>query len=208
MGISERKRRETEILRQRVLEVAEKIMAKEGARHVTMRRIATSVEYAPTVLYRLFADKDDLMDHLIARGYDGVRNRYDEVLNRRNLEPLLELQAILDVYVTFALEHPNHYRMWFDTSEIRAGDEKMTMKHGRLDFVVFQPWLDSIDACSAVGLFAGRDRPEVFQVLWSRVHGLISLRLQHPDFPWLPIERHLEEGLGLTSLAHQHTNSH
>jgi AcrR family transcriptional regulator len=52
---------------------------------VTMRRIAASIDYAPTVLYRLFANKADLTDHLIARGYSGVRDRYEAVLKHKNL---------------------------------------------------------------------------------------------------------------------------
>jgi hypothetical protein len=36
----------------------------------------------------------------------------------------------------------------------------------------------------------------VFQVLWSRVHGLISLRLQHPQMTWMPVAQHLETVLG------------
>jgi len=68
VGITERRKRETEALRQRVLDEAEDIFAREGVENVTMRRIAARVEYAPTLLYRLFANKNDLMDNLIARG--------------------------------------------------------------------------------------------------------------------------------------------
>jgi hypothetical protein len=67
------------------------------------------------------------------------------------------------------------------------------MTHGRLQFVVYQMWLDNIEACQAEGLFPGRVSLEIFQILWSRVHGLISLRLQHPDLPWMPVAQHLKE---------------
>lgn len=203
MGFSDRRRRETEALRERVLETAEEIIAAEGARQVTMRRIASAVDYAPTVLYRLFANKDDLMDHLIVRGYDGVRRRYEEVLSGSNLEPLETLAAVLDAYCGYALDHPNHYQMWFATGKIRREKGQLTMRHGRLEFVVFQVWLDCIEACRVAGLFPGRGQYQVFQVLWSRVHGVISLRLQHPDLPWPTAKKHLAEVLDLTGLAHR-----
>jgi len=57
MAASARKQRETEALRQQVLDKAEEIFVQEGIERVTMRRIAASVDYAPTVLYRLFANK-------------------------------------------------------------------------------------------------------------------------------------------------------
>ena len=50
MSTSDRKKRETDLLRERALEVAEEIIATKGAQHVTMRRIASSIDYAPTVL--------------------------------------------------------------------------------------------------------------------------------------------------------------
>ena len=201
MGISDRKKRETEILRQRVLDAAEEIIVKEGPRNVTMRRIASSVEYAPTVLYRLFADKDDLMDHLMARGYVGVREHYEKVLGLGGSDPLRVFSGIVSVYVNYALTHPNHYRMWFSTSEISQECDHLKMRHGRLEFVVFQTWLDSIEACREAGLFPGRSQMEAFLLVWTRIHGLISLRIQHPDFPWPPVDEHLDEVLDLTRIA-------
>lgn len=201
MSISDRRRRETEELRQRVLDVAEEIIATEGASHVTMRRIASRIEYAPTVLYRLFANKNDLMDHLIVRGYEGVQRRYELGMNRTDLEPLQKLAAVLSAYCSYALDHPNHYHMWFASGRISLEKWQLKMRHGRLEFTVFQAWFDCIEACRAAGLFPGRDRYRVFQVLWSRMHGVISLRLQHPDFRWPPAEEHLAEALDITGLA-------
>jgi AcrR family transcriptional regulator len=201
MSNSDRRKRETEDLRERVLDVAEEIIVTEGARHVTMRRIASSIDYAPTVLYRLFANKNDLMDHLIVRGYDGVRSRYEEVMSRTDLEPLQKLAAVLGAYYGYALGHPNHYQMWFASGRISLKKRQLKMQHGRLKFTVFQTWLDCIEACRAAGLFPGRDQYQVFQLLWSRMHGVISLRLQHPDFCWPPSEKHFAEVLDITGLA-------
>lgn len=198
MGVSERRKKETEALRRQVLDVAEDIFVKEGVEHVTMRRIAAEVEYAPTVLYRLFKNKNDLLENLIARGYSGVRERYEGVLKRNDMEPLEALDKILQVYVAYALDHPNHYRMWFDTGILRLDDRSLKMSHGRLQYIVFQTWFDRIEACLDVGLFPGRTSLEVFQVLWSRIHGLISLRIQHPNFPWMPVKRHLKVVLDLS----------
>lgn len=201
MGVSDRRRRETAILKERVLETAEEIVATEGVRHLTMRRMASAIDYAPTVLYRLFANKDDLMDHLIVRGYEGVRRRYEKAMSRDDLEPLETLTTILHEHCRYALDHPNHYQMWFTTGRIRWEEGHLTMRHGRLEFVIFQAWLDCIEACRESGLFPGRDCFQVFRVLWSRMHGVISLRLQHPDLPWSMVEEHLAEVLDLAGLA-------
>jgi AcrR family transcriptional regulator len=195
MGISERRQKETESLKERVLDTAEQIFVHEGVQQVTMRRIAAEVEYAPTVLYRLFKDKADLLDHLIARGYKGVRDRYDRVRQQHHEEPGEYLESILAAYIDYALAHPNHYRMWFDTSDMRSDGQQLLMSHGRLTYVVFQVWLDGIDACRRAGQFGERDTHDIFQILWSRVHGLISVRLQHPGMDWAPVTNHLKEAL-------------
>jgi len=198
MGVSARKKRQTEALREQVLDTAEDIFVREGIAQVTMRRIAASVDYAPTLLYRLFANKADLLDHLIARGYKGVRKQYAVVLAQEDLKPRARLESILSTYVDYALTHPNHYRMWFDTSSIRYQGRRLLMNHGHLEYVVFQVWLDGIESCQAEGMFAGWDSLDIFQIIWSRVHGLISLRLQCPDLPWMPVADHLEEVLNLS----------
>lgn len=192
-----RRQRETAALKERVLDKAESIFVREGIERVTMRRIATSIDYAPTVLYRLFTNKADLVDHLIARGYEGVRSKYKEVLDQQDTDPMTTLKGILTTYVDYALSHPNHYRMWFETSSVRFEKQELHMTHGRLEYVVFNTWLDCIEACQADGMFSQWSSMQVFQILWSRIHGLISLRLQHPDMSWMPIKQHLEMALDL-----------
>ncbi len=200
MGVPTRKQRKTEVLREKVLDVAEDIFVREGIKQVTMRRIAASVDYAPTVLYRLFTDKADLLDHLIARGYKGVRSQYDVVLRKKDLSPKAMLEGILSTYIGYAMSHPNHYQMWFDTSSIRREGRRLRMTHGRLEYVVFQVWVDAIESCQADGLFEGWDSTDVFQIVWSRVHGFISLQLQHPDMVWLSVEQYLGEVLDLSAI--------
>jgi AcrR family transcriptional regulator len=184
-------------LSHRVLDAAEEIIGREGIQHLTMRRIAAAVDYSPTVLYRLFDSKADLMDHLITRGYEGVRRDYEKTLKREHDTPLAALQSLLLTYATYALDHPNHYRTWFGTGLLSTDGESLRMRHGRVEYTVFQTWFDLIEGCRAAGGFAGRTAHEVFQVLWARVHGLISLRMQHPDLGWMPLEEHLDQVLAL-----------
>jgi len=195
VATTDRRIRETEALRERILDTAEDIMVREGIRQITMRRIAAAVDYAPTVLYRLFDNKAGLMEQLIARGYEGVRDRYREVDISEHDEPLAALRQLLGVYVDYALGHPNHYRMWFETGDLHRDGENMIMSHDRLKYVVFGAWLEHIARCQDDGLWTEQTPDAVFQRLWSRIHGLISLRLQHPGFPWRPADAALDDVL-------------
>jgi AcrR family transcriptional regulator len=197
LGILERKERERQELRQRVLVAAEELFVKDGYQNVSMRKIADKIEYSPTTLYRLFQNKADIVDHLIADGYRGVYEEYEMVLAHRPESPLETLSEIVTAYVGFALEHPNHYQLWFETGDLRMIDNQLRMRHGGTSYRVYRIWLDLIDECKLRGLLPGNDTVALFQLIWGSVHGMISLRLHHPHFPWLPLEQHVEDLLAM-----------
>ncbi len=197
MGIPERKERQRRYLKRRILDAADRLFAEDGYQNVSMRKIAKEIEYSTTVIYSLFRDKSEIIDHLIAEGYRGVYRRYEEILADRPDSPLETLNSIIREYVAFALENPNHYKLWFATSEIRVVDGQLRMRHGGTSYRVYHTWLDRIDECKAEGLLPDRDTLTLFQLIWGSVHGMISLRIHHPDFPWLPLEQHVKELLAL-----------
>ena len=197
MGITERKERQRVDLKQRVLRAAEELFVKDGYRNVSMRKIAERIEYSPTTIYRLFRNKAEVMDHLIADGYRSVYRRYEEILARRPASPLETLNLIITEYVRYALEHPNHYELWFSTGELTRIENQLRMRHGGTSYRVYQAWLDRIDECKTQRLLPQRDTLVLFQLIWGTVHGMISLRIHHRRFPWLPPERHVQETLAL-----------
>ena len=64
MGITERREREREEVRRKILDAARELFATEGYAAVTMRKIAEAIEYSPTAIYGHFEDKDDLVHAL------------------------------------------------------------------------------------------------------------------------------------------------
>ncbi len=193
MGIPERKEREKKNLQQLVLRAAEELFIKNGYENVSMRKIAEKIEYSPTTIYRIFRNKADVMSHLLAEGYRGVYRRYEEILARPSESPRDTLNAIITEYVVFAINNPNHYKLWFATSELRVINDQLRMQHGDSSYRVYRTWLERIDECKAEGVLPDTETLTLFQMIWGAVHGLISLRIHHPRFPWLPLEQHIEE---------------
>ena len=68
MGITERREREREEVRRKILDAARDLFATEGYENVTMRKIAEAIEYSPTAIYGHFEDKDDLVQAHLPRG--------------------------------------------------------------------------------------------------------------------------------------------
>jgi AcrR family transcriptional regulator len=197
MGSAERTERHRQQLRQNIMDAAEQLFIEDGYQNVSMRKIADKIEYSPTTIYRYFKNKDDLMHQLIGTGYKEVYRRYQEILDQSQIPPLEKLNLIIKSYIEFSLSTPNHYKLWFATSELTMVDGHLQMSHGDLSYKVYYVWLDRIDECKAEGLFGDRDTLDVFQLLWGSVHGMISLRIQHPRFSWMPVERHVDHLLAM-----------
>ena len=56
---------EGESTRQRLLAAALELVEEEGVEALSMRRLAARVGVSATALYRHFADKDELLQHLV-----------------------------------------------------------------------------------------------------------------------------------------------
>ena len=197
MGIRERKARGQNDLKRKIMAAAEELFVQEGYANVSMRKIAEKIEYSPTTIYRYFKNKADVMNQLIADGYRGVRLGYEKTVSHRAGPPLETFREVVRSYVDYALAHPNHYGLWFSSGQLTLEEGKPVMRHGDLRFNVFSVWLSLIGECQEQGLLAGKDPLPVFQLVWGAVHGLISLRLHNPHFPWPPLAEHLEGLLGM-----------
>jgi AcrR family transcriptional regulator len=64
MGVQERRARQKEGVREEILDAARTLFVKEGYEHVSMRKIAEKVEYAPGTIYLYFRDKAEILDRI------------------------------------------------------------------------------------------------------------------------------------------------
>ena len=67
MGVKERRQRERTQVREKILDAALEVFAKDGTDGVTMRALADAIEYSPPVIYAHFRDKDAIIRELCYR---------------------------------------------------------------------------------------------------------------------------------------------
>jgi AcrR family transcriptional regulator len=60
MTIANRKERQKEELRGKILEAAKALFIERGFEETSIRNIAEKIEYSPTTIYLYFKDKDDI----------------------------------------------------------------------------------------------------------------------------------------------------
>jgi len=95
----------------RIAIAARRILAKDGADAVTMRRVASAVGITAMALYRHYPDRAGLLNALADEGFDQLAARISALRLSGTLEE--RLGAILDVYIDHALENPKLFEVMF-----------------------------------------------------------------------------------------------
>lgn len=189
MGPRERREREREEIRTRIIDAARELFASEGVESVTMRRIADRIEYSPTAIYFHFKDKESLLAELCDYDFRNFAHGFIEIA--KIPDPVERLRVAGRSYVEFGLTNPSHYRVMFMTP--KPPHEQDTTGKGN-------PEEDAYAFLRAIVLdlqAQGRLREEltdvdlVAQTIWATIHGLVSLEIAKCNDEWVefrPIE--------------------
>ena len=151
MGITERREREKEEIRHKILDAARELFAAEGYEKVTMRRIAEAIEYSPTTIYLHFEDKDDLVRALCHADFGSLLEAMR--LAPVSSDPVEAIRQLGRAYCAFALQHPNQYRFMFMTPV--GKEEKLEERQPRRS--PFAHLLDAVKRAAAAGRFRAID---------------------------------------------------
>ena len=111
MGIKERKEREKEELRQKILDAAAEILISQGIEKCTIRKVAASIEYSPRTVYLYFEDKDHLLREIIEKGFEisiGQMKETRKEIDYSNPRELISFQ--LRNNINNAITAPNFYK--------------------------------------------------------------------------------------------------
>ncbi len=98
MGVQERRAREKASIREEILDAARALFVKEGYEHVSMRKIAEKVEYAPGTIYLYFQDKAEILERICDETFSKLAQRI-HAINTDPSSPLDGLRRGLRTYV-------------------------------------------------------------------------------------------------------------
>ena len=190
MGVKERRAREKEQLRRRILSAARELFVTEGYESVSMRKIADMIEYSPTTIYLYYKDKADLLDSVCKETLLNLLNSLD-LLRKDKSDPVETLRKSGKAYVEFGLKYPQDYKLTF---VVRPQFQKgLGLQEGSVGEKVFNYLRTMVSECIRQKKFRQVDVETTGQVLWSAVHGVTLLLIDFPDFPWdgeRQIDRH------------------
>lgn len=196
MGSKERRQRERDDVRSKVMGAARDLFAREGVEAVSMRKIADAVEYSPTIIYQHFTDKEALLREICQEDFAALAGTFQEIA--QIADPIKRIERIGLAYGQFGLAYPNHYRLMFMTQYHGAkADEPEMCGKGNPDEDAYAFVRQAVTEAIEAGRFRdGMNDPNLIaQILWAGVHGVVSLQITKQDDPWIewrPIEQRIK----------------
>lgn len=174
--------------RDQILDAALGLFAQNGMAHVTTRQIAQAVGISQPSLYAHFRSADEIAGELCARAFATLGERL-ECFADAELPPRARLVRMARAYVDFGLDQPDMYRVAFMLETLKpCGDAENAE-----DAIEADPVLAAGVRCFAVmhqvvtqceGLGDAATAELTAQMIWAHLHGLVSLLIARPEFPW------------------------
>jgi AcrR family transcriptional regulator len=193
------RRGEGDRLRTEILAAARDLLAETGSEDaVSIRAVAARVGVSTPSIYLHFPDKQALLDAVCEQVFAALDEQLEAAAESAD-SPFEALRLAGMAYVKFGVDNPEHYRIVFLVRRPPGtSDDRMVASD------VFQHFATRVAACVDAGVLRG-DPAALALTLWSSAHGITSLLVSRPDWPWRDTEALADSvirtaglGLGLT----------
>lgn len=170
-----------ESTRGRILDTALDIIIKEGFNNLSVRKIASRLNFTATTIYNYYKNKDEINLMIRIRGFEKLH----EMMTKRsapfnNIED--RIKAMIHAYVEFGLANPSYYDIMFNLHTPKYQDyvgtdmEPLALLEKQASMRCLSVFVEPISAyVPAQG--KKKDHYILFQVVksWADLHGLITL---------------------------------
>ena len=171
-----------------ILAVAKELFASEGFETVTTRKLAERAGISQTGLYVYFQNKEEILEALCREAFGHLIERLEQAARETPLGPQ-RLKRMGEAYISFGLDYPEEYQLVFISS--LEGTPFTEQKDFGLPFAEQPPGMQAFLICheqirelAAAGFLKRDDALVVAQTVWMACHGLVSLLIARPQFPW------------------------
>lgn len=166
---------ETESLKDRIVQAASRLFSTEGQEGLSMRRVAQEVGCSQMAMYRHFANKEALIQHICGDLYTQFASRIYAEIDDEN-EPRKKLRRFIRAVLQFAEQYPEHYSLIF---LVRHSDPEVVATRETLG----RKFLEGIGEIVRLSLPTGTPSSRVQATLrrmMEVLHGTAALWLAHP----------------------------
>ncbi len=111
MGISERKEKERQARRTRILNAGVRVFARYGYHQASMDLIAEEAELGKSTLYYYYKSKESLLLGILTQGIKEFFEQLEKTFSLQN-DPLEKLSITIDESVAFFERHPDYFKLY------------------------------------------------------------------------------------------------
>jgi AcrR family transcriptional regulator len=170
------------LLRAEILAAAERLLIDSGDEAaVSIRAVAHAVGVTPPSIYLHFPDRNELIFAVCEEQFRHLDEAMETAVIGES-DPWMRIERRGVAYVDFGLSNPEHYRILFtsrpDLTPERFVDERL------LATSAFGHLIEDIEGAIGAGQLWSQDAAVVASGLWMIVHGITSLLIAKPNFPW------------------------
>ncbi|MYT13067.1 transcriptional regulator, TetR family [Streptomyces sp. SceaMP-e96] len=162
-----------ERLREELLRATERLLEEVGSEDaLSLRAVARAAGVAAPSIYRHFSDKTELVWATLEVSYERLAEAMSGAAAKAADDPVERLRAQLRAYCRYAVAHPATYRLLYETRQTPVGPERLA---GHPAGLLVRSWQQALTACEDAGWRVRGSRSEAPYVLWSAVHGRVTL---------------------------------
>lgn len=175
-------------LRDRLIEAAGRLFVEQGYEHLSMRRVAQEVGCSQMAMYRHFANKEALTQHLCAQLYSQFTQKMHLQMSAAD-RPWERIRIFISALIEFASDYPGHYSLIFLQ---RYSDPEVMVERERLG----QEFLRSMRKTIREALSERTSSSEVdmrLRQIVSCMHGAAALLIAHPKAYGLTRQRAIKD---------------
>ena len=119
---------DTGSLRDRIIAAASNVFANEGYESLSMRRVALEAGCSQMAMYRHFANKEALIQHICTQVYTQFTVKVQREIDAAE-DAWGQLRRFIGALIRFAVNYPNHYALIFlirhENPEVSAERERL-----------------------------------------------------------------------------------
>lgn len=185
-----------------ILAVASDMFAKDGIENTSMRRIAAKAGVTAPLLYKHYADKDELLMAIGEAFFAKLAARMEEE-GRGLIDPVERMKARMRAYAMCGIENPRAYHLTFMTAlprlqrvrdmknfrdRVRRG-EAIPEDQITMGMRCFRGLEQSVADVIAAKRSRIKDVAILSEAVWAGGHGLVSLIITHSDFGFTDLKK-------------------
>jgi AcrR family transcriptional regulator len=168
-------------LRNALIQAGLELLAENGADALDLRQVARRVGVSSAAPYRHFADRQALIAAIVEEGYYRLARHIQSALQQASDEAFDQLTAVAKTYVHFAQENPWLMREMF--SGLTIEHDTYPDLH-QATKAVYHLYVEIIQRGQEHGQVIAGDPRALASVLWSMLHGLAMLTIEHQMRPY------------------------